>query len=69
MNTVTESKDIASRSYSVSRLINAPKKLVYEVWTKPEHIKHWWGAKRFYQHYFKNGFQHKWRMDICYAWT
>jgi uncharacterized protein YndB with AHSA1/START domain len=47
MKTVIESKEIAERSYSVTRLINAPVKLVFEVWTKPEHIKHWWGPRGF----------------------
>ena len=42
-----ETKEIAKRSYSVTRLINAPRKLVFEVWTKPEHIKHWYGPRGF----------------------
>ena len=31
----------------VSRLLNAPKELVWEMWTNPEHIKHWWGPNGF----------------------
>lgn len=29
------------------RLLNAPRDLVWEVWTKPEHIKEWWGPNGF----------------------
>ena len=35
------------RELSVSRLINAPIELVWEVWTNADHIKHWWGPKGF----------------------
>jgi uncharacterized protein YndB with AHSA1/START domain len=31
----------------VSRLLDAPIDLVFEMWTNPEHIKHWWGPKGF----------------------
>ena len=30
-----------------TRLLNAPRELVWEVWTKPEHIKEWWGPDGF----------------------
>lgn len=33
----------SDKGISVSRLLNAPKELVWEVWTNPEHIKNWWG--------------------------
>jgi uncharacterized protein YndB with AHSA1/START domain len=36
-------KETASRELSITRLLNAPQELVWEVWTKPEHITHWWG--------------------------
>ncbi|MCX2576023.1 SRPBCC family protein [Pedobacter sandarakinus] len=29
------------------RLINAPRELVYEAWTNPNHLKNWWGPKGF----------------------
>jgi PhnB protein len=35
------------RELSISRLINAPRELVWEVWTHPEHIQHWWGPTGF----------------------
>src|SRR5687768_17075927 len=31
----------------VTRLINAPRDIVFKVWTDPEHIKHWWGPDGF----------------------
>ena len=30
----------------VTRLIDAPRSLVYQAWTDPEHLKHWQGAPR-----------------------
>ena len=30
-----------------TRLLNAPRELVWEVWTNPEHIKEWWGPDGF----------------------
>lgn len=32
-----------SRELSISRILNAPIDLVWEVWSKPEHIAQWWG--------------------------
>ena len=39
--------DTANRELKVTRLINAPRELVWKVWTEPEHIKHWWGPDGF----------------------
>lgn len=30
-----------------TRLLNAPRELVWEVWTEPKHIKEWWGPNGF----------------------
>jgi len=30
-----------------TRLLNAPRELVWEVWTDPKHIKEWWGPEGF----------------------
>ena len=35
------------REIVISRLLNAPLELVWEVWTNPEHIKNWWGPNDF----------------------
>lgn len=34
-------------SLIVSRLLNAPRELVFDAWTKPEHLIHWWGPDGF----------------------
>ena len=31
----------------LSRIIDAPRALVFSVWTEPEHLVHWWGPKDF----------------------
>lgn len=30
-----------------TRILDAPRELVWEVWTNPEHIKEWWGPNGF----------------------
>jgi uncharacterized protein YndB with AHSA1/START domain len=37
----------AERELIFSRLLDAPVKLVWKVWTSPEHIKLWWGPDGF----------------------
>jgi uncharacterized protein YndB with AHSA1/START domain len=35
------------REIVTSRLINAPRELVWKVWTDPKHITNWWGPNGF----------------------
>lgn len=42
-----ENTDTSGREQKTSLLLNAPIELVWEVWTKPDHIKHWWGPDGF----------------------
>lgn len=35
------------RELAISRKLNAPVALVWEVWTNPEHIVNWWGPNGF----------------------
>jgi uncharacterized protein YndB with AHSA1/START domain len=35
------------RELIITRTLNAPVELVWEVWTKPEHIANWWGPNGF----------------------
>jgi uncharacterized protein YndB with AHSA1/START domain len=44
MENTSNTKD---RELLLSRVINAPVALVWEVWTQPEHIKNWWGPNGF----------------------
>lgn len=37
----------ADREIRLTRLLNAPVELVWEVFTDPDHIKHWWGPNGF----------------------
>src|SRR6185503_15275961 len=43
----TVMNETANRELSITRVLNAPRELVWEVWTKPEHITHWWGPVGF----------------------
>lgn len=43
----------ADRELRLSRVLNAPRALVWEVWTNPEHIKNWWGPTGFTNTIFK----------------
>ena len=37
----------AERSVTITRVLKAPRKLVWEVWTDPKHLKEWWGPEQF----------------------
>jgi len=39
--------DKSNRELNITRLIKAPRELVWKVWTDPEHIKNWWGPSGF----------------------
>lgn len=34
-------------SFFFRRVFAVPRTLLWDVWTKPEHLKHWWGPKGF----------------------
>ena len=42
-----KSNDTDGREQRTSVLLNAPVEIVWELWTKPELIKHWWGPLGF----------------------
>ena len=42
-----EKENPSDRSLTVSRLLDAPLALVWDVWAKPEHISRWWGPTGF----------------------
>jgi uncharacterized protein YndB with AHSA1/START domain len=37
----------ASREVTISRVFDAPRSLIFEAWTKPEHLDKWWGPDGF----------------------
>lgn len=41
------SRNDAERSLTISRTIDAPRELVWEAFTNPEHLVHWWGPDGF----------------------
>ena len=44
---MAEKNSTADRELIISRVLNAPVDLVWEVWTNPEHLKNWWGPNGF----------------------
>jgi uncharacterized protein YndB with AHSA1/START domain len=39
--------DTKDREITAMRIFNAPRELVFKLWTDPEHIVHWWGPAGF----------------------
>ena len=39
--------DAAERALVITRVLDAPRELVFKVWTQPEHLVRWWGPKDF----------------------
>lgn len=37
----------ADRELVITRLLNAPRELVFRVWTDPKHVAQWWGPNGF----------------------
>ena len=37
----------AERILTITRVFDAPRALVFKVWTQPEHLAHWWGPRGF----------------------
>jgi uncharacterized protein YndB with AHSA1/START domain len=46
-NKKEKNSSTADRELIITRILNAPRELVWEVWTNPEHIKNWWGPDGF----------------------
>ncbi|MDE2600556.1 MAG: SRPBCC family protein [Rhodocyclaceae bacterium] len=40
-------EDISTRSLSLTRTLDAPRELVWQVWTDPQHVVNWWGPDSF----------------------
>jgi uncharacterized protein YndB with AHSA1/START domain len=38
---------VADRGLEITRLIDAPRGLVFRAWTQPEHLARWWGPQGF----------------------
>jgi uncharacterized protein YndB with AHSA1/START domain len=47
MQTMNSPSSTADREIVTTRLIDAPRALVFEAWTDPEHVAHWFGPDGF----------------------
>lgn len=60
--------DLAKRTLSLKKTLDAPIELVWEAWTQPEHIAQWWGPKgmkvNVIEHNFKIGGKWKYAMAM-----
>ena len=56
----------ANRTLTIKKILNAPIAIVWEAWTQPDHIAHWWGPKgmevKVIEHSFKVG--GRWRYNM-----
>ena len=46
-NSSNDTMTTADREIVATRVFDAPRDLVWQVWTDPEHITHWWGPNGF----------------------
>jgi uncharacterized protein YndB with AHSA1/START domain len=44
-SSATPSPAPSDESFTLTRTFDAPRELVFKVWTEAEHLKHWWGPK------------------------
>lgn len=44
---MTNNADTSNREIMLTRLLDAPRELVWKVWTEPEHLARWWGPNGF----------------------
>lgn len=60
--------DLDNRTLSLNRIFDAPLSLVWEAWTKAEHVAQWWGPKgmevEVLEHDFKVGGHWKYAMQM-----
>jgi len=47
MNANTPSNKFAERELTITRVFDAPRALVFKVWTDPKHLAQWWGPQGF----------------------
>jgi uncharacterized protein YndB with AHSA1/START domain len=47
MNTMTRSNKFDERELTITRVFDAPRALVFKVWTDPKHLAQWWGPQGF----------------------
>lgn len=45
--TIHPTDSTEEREFVISRVFNAPRELVYKMWTEPAHVAQWWGPHEF----------------------
>jgi uncharacterized protein YndB with AHSA1/START domain len=45
MHSASATEHDDARDFVISRLLNAPRELVFEAWTNPKHMARWWGPR------------------------
>lgn len=65
---MSEVNELSDRTLTLERTFNAPIELVWEAWTKPEHVANWWGPKgmelKVIEHDFRVGGKWKYAMEM-----
>lgn len=65
---MSSTNDASNRTLTIERTLNAPIKLVWDAWTKSEHIAKWWAPKgmelKVVVHEFKEGGSWKYTMTM-----
>jgi uncharacterized protein YndB with AHSA1/START domain len=62
----TVSSKVATHELHITRVFDAPRELVWKVWTDPEHMKHWAGPRQFTASHIENDRRPggKWRLCL-----
>jgi uncharacterized protein YndB with AHSA1/START domain len=47
MNAQAAAKSAITREVTITRVFDAPRSLVFRMWTDPKHLAQWWGPKDF----------------------
>ena len=47
MASAAETRPIAERELVITRVFDAPRALVFKVWTDPRHLKNWFGPREY----------------------
>ena len=66
MSTATVSPKVAAQhELQITRVFDAPRELVWKVWTDPEHMKHWCGPRQFTATHVENDGRPGGRWRLC----
>lgn len=47
MTSTAQANPSAARELTITRILDAPRDLVFKAWTDPQHMAQWWGPKGF----------------------